>query len=121
VVCATPDRKIVSRISPRRSLSPERTSRGEDLPVDIRELERNLKYLVWQWDPIGVADIAPDDEYDCLVSPLLSKLVNGADRSKISGFLWYELEDHFGLDPRRYDVDAMADRLVAWWAAVGCH
>ena len=92
---------------------------GDDLAVDIRDLKHGLKHLVWQWDPIGVADIAPDDEYDCLVSPLLSRLAAGAGRSKISEFLWFELEGHFGLDPSPYDVDAMADRLVAGWAAVG--
>lgn len=77
-------------------------------------MERNLKYLVWQWDPIGVADIAPDDEYDCLVSPLLSRLAASADRSQISEFLWHNLEGHFGLDPGSYDVEVMADRLVTW-------
>src|SRR6266487_2694459 len=37
-------------------------------------------------------------------------------RPEISAFLRYELEDHFGLDPERRDVGAIADRLVAWWA-----
>ena len=85
--------------------------------MDARELELNLRQLVWQWDPIGVADVAPDDEYDCLVSSLLSRLAAGADRRKIRDFLWHELEHHFGLDPRWQGVDAVADRLVAWWAA----
>lgn len=62
-------------------------------------------------DPIGVADLV-SDEYDCLIAPLVSRLNAGDGRAEISEFLWHELEDHFGLDPFRYDVDGMA---TAWW------
>jgi hypothetical protein len=78
----------------------------------------NLGYLLNQWDPIEVADVAPD-KYDCLAAPLLRKLTAGDGRAETSELLWTELEDHFGLSsPELYDVDAMADRLVAWWAAM---
>lgn len=89
-----------------------------DQRVDPADLHLNLRYLLNEWDPIGVAEIAPD-EYDCMLGPVLGKLGAGAGRAEISEFLWHELEDHFGLDPTRYDVDSVADRLVAWWAAVG--
>jgi len=85
--------------------------------VDLVELQQNLRYLLSQWDPIGVADMAPD-EYDCLIAPLMTRLGAGAGRAQISEYLWYELEDHFGLDPARYEVDSFANRLVAWWAAL---
>jgi hypothetical protein len=84
--------------------------------VDIAR-QLNLRYLLNEWDPIGVSEIAPD-EYDCMIGPLLVRLRAGAGRAEISEYLWFELEDHFGLDPARYDVDTMANRLVAWWAAV---
>ena len=80
-------------------------------------MDANLRHLLNQWDPVGVADLV-SNEYDCLTGPLLSKLSAGSRRSEISEFLWYELEDHFGLDPDSHDVDGMANRLVAWWAAV---
>jgi hypothetical protein len=82
--------------------------------VDLRDLQANLRYLLNEWDPIDVADLV-SDEYDCLIAPLLSRLSRGGGRSQISEFLWYELEDHFGLDPSVRDVDGMASRLVAWW------
>ena len=78
----------------------------------------NLRCLLNEWDPIGVADIAPD-EYDCTIGPLLVRLRAGAGEAEIREYLWFELEDHFGLNPARYDLDAMADRLVAWWAVAG--
>jgi hypothetical protein len=91
---------------------------GTMLLVDMRDVQANLNYLLNEWDPIGVADLV-SDEYDCLTAPLLSRLNAGNGRAEISEFLWHELEDHFGLDPYSHDVDGMADRLVAWWAAVG--
>jgi hypothetical protein len=85
--------------------------------MDKHDIQANLRYLLNAWDPIGVADVAPD-EYDCLIAPLLLKLASGGGRADVSELLWTELEDHFGLDPANYDVDRTANQLVAWWAAV---
>jgi hypothetical protein len=30
-----------------------------------------------------------------------------------TGYLWQEIEDHFGLDPIRCETDRFADRLLA--------
>jgi hypothetical protein len=58
-----------------------------------------------------VSDLV-DDEYDCLLAP--ARLTIGSSRAEVSEFVWFELEDHLGLDPARYDVDRFADQLVAW-------
>jgi hypothetical protein len=87
--------------------------------MDQADVQANLRHLIREWDPIGVADVAPADEYDCLIAPLITKLSQGAVPAEINEYLWYELEDHFGIDPGFHDVDGMANRLVAWWAAVG--
>lgn len=86
--------------------------------VDWVGLHANLHYLITQWDPLGVADIAPD-ECDCMLAPLLAQLLDGAGATELSEFLWYELLDHHGVDPEAKGVDAMANRLVAWWRYVG--
>ncbi|MFE0185846.1 hypothetical protein [Streptomyces olivaceus] len=75
----------------------------------------DLRRLLNAWDPIGVAD-SVDDEYDCMIGPLLDRLRDGADREQIRTFLHHELTDHFGLS-LPYDVDGMADRVMAWWTS----
>lgn len=82
----------------------------------IEHRQANLRCLLNQWDPIGVADLV-SDEYDCLLPPLWARLSRGASRAEISEFLWYDLEVHFGLDPHVCQVDQFADRLVAWAAS----
>ncbi|MCM2575978.1 hypothetical protein [Streptomyces meridianus] len=82
-------------------------------PLDAQD---SLRHLLNEWDPIGVADVVRD-EYDCMIGPLLGRLARGAGRAEISEFLWFELEDHFGLDPASRGVDSMANRLVFWWAS----
>lgn len=83
---------------------------------DFAPAQSDLRSILNEWDPIGVADFAPDDEYDCMIAPLLSRLQAGAGEAAIGEFLWHEVESHFGLDPRVSDTDSMAGRLVEWWA-----
>ncbi len=74
-----------------------------------------LRQLVWEWDPIGVADFAPNDEYDCMLGPLLTRLNAGAEEPEIRDFLRHELEDHFGLSVAQDEVEAEASRIISWW------
>ncbi|MFF0112419.1 hypothetical protein [Streptomyces prasinus] len=80
--------------------------------------ENDLRHLLNEWDPLGVADDV-QDEYDCMLVPLLQRLRAGADRTGIGGFLRHELKDHFGLDAPGLRPEAMAARVIAWWESVG--
>jgi len=78
---------------------------------EVARRQANLRYLLNLWDPIGVADLV-DDEYDCMLAPLWQRLSTGASRAAVSEYLWYELGEHFGLDPAAHGVDDMANKLV---------
>ncbi|MDX3119539.1 hypothetical protein [Streptomyces scabiei] len=80
--------------------------------------EDDLRRLLDEWDPIGVADDA-QDEYDCMLAPLLQRLRSSAGRTGSGEFLRQELEDHFGLDPLGLRPDAMAVRVVDCWKSAG--
>jgi hypothetical protein len=97
--------------------------RMEDPAIDrgkLADLTGELRYLLNQWDPIGVYDAdldCPPDEYDCLIGPILARLARSDSRASFSEYLWYQIQDHFGLDPVAHRTDAFADRLQAWYAA----
>jgi hypothetical protein len=90
--------------------------RGDNGRMNWKAAHAGLRELLWDWDPLGVADLAPDDEYDCIIEPLLGRLNAGADQSAIGQFLRHELESHFGMDPAEDEIDSVVDRLVTWWA-----
>ena len=74
-----------------------------------------LRALLNEWDFLGVADVV-DDEYDCMVAPVLALLRDGAGRAEIGAFLIAELTDHFGLSRNGRDTDEIAGQVVAWWS-----
>lgn len=69
-----------------------------------------------RWDAIGVAD-APgcQDEYDCLLAPLLVLLRNGAGAVSLQEWIALGRRDHFGLTPDQTADRALAEALVSWW------
>ena len=79
---------------------------------------KGLQHLLNEWDPIGVADEV-QDEYDCMLAPLLQRLRGGADQEEICAFLRHELEEHFGLTPLPSEPEAIAARVISWWADAG--
>jgi hypothetical protein len=70
-------------------------------------IENDLRHLLNEWDPIGVADDV-QDEYDCMLAPMLQRLRGGANETEIGEFLRHEVEDHFGLGSLGLRPEAMA-------------
>jgi len=81
-----------------------------------RALRGELRQRLLAWDPIGIAD-APEaqDEYDCMLSPLMHQLHDGASEDQVQQWLVHELESHFGLTPVPRREEALASELTAWW------
>ena len=81
-----------------------------------RTLVPQLRSQLLAWDPIGVAD-APEahDEYDCLLSPLMHRLSDGASAAEVGDWLIAELRDHFGLTANEQRERALAAELKRWW------
>jgi hypothetical protein len=73
-----------------------------------------LRALLNQWDFIGVMDVGIEDEYECMIGPLLLRLESGQTVAQISQFLEDNLRDHFGMH-RVDDLDAFAKRVKSWF------
>ena len=69
-----------------------------------------------EWDLIGVAGIPEAaDEYDCMISPLLHRLFEGADTGSLAGWIRHERSSHFGAGPDHAADMRLAETLSAWW------
>lgn len=82
-----------------------------------RALVAELRTRLLAWDPIGVS-AAPEaqDEYDCLISPLMHRLHDRASTTDITDWLIHEVSDHFGMRPDKKRERALARDLAQWWS-----
>jgi hypothetical protein len=65
---------------------------------ESRDRWRELRGLVNEWDPIGLISAgAPQDEYECVVGPVLRMLETAETPEAISEYLENELAEHFGM------------------------
>jgi len=81
-----------------------------------RESRRQIRALLMDWDPIGVAGIEEAaDEYDCMISPLMHQLYDGATTDALCSWIGAERTGHFGLGPDDDSDSALAERLTQWW------
>jgi hypothetical protein len=75
-----------------------------------------LRSRLLVWDPIGVADTAEaQDEYDCMIGPIMHRLSDGASEAEVGDWLIAELHDHFGLTPDEARERALAAELKQSW------
>lgn len=82
----------------------------------IADLHGELRALLNAWDPLGVADLVPDD-YDGLSGRILGRLARGATPVEMGEFMWFEMEDLFGIDPEGCQADKFGERMAAWYQA----
>ena len=81
-----------------------------------RESKRQVRRLLMAWDPIGVSGVPEAaDEYDCMISPLLHCLFEGAGTRSLAELISHERSSHFGLGPDVASDRQLAERLTAWW------
>jgi len=83
--------------------------------ADMRQRGRELRALLNEWNPIGIRLGAADDEYDCLLWPLMRLLEQGSTGDAIVTYLTSELRDHFGLSPNERGTAEFAERAKAWF------
>ena len=62
-----------------------------------QESKRQVRRLLMEWDPLGVSGYPEaDDEYDCMISPLMDRLAAGADTRSLAKWISSRRFWHFG-------------------------
>ena len=93
--------------------------RRHDRTVNRRALRARvdeLRELLNHWGLLSVRDLTvADDEYDCLLGPLLAKLVAGASTDQLWAHSRETVKHHFGVDPDERDVAGFVDSVNDWW------
>ena len=78
-----------------------------------RQVQDQINRILFEsWDPIGMKDVLPTDEYEGYVGPVYRALVNGADEAKIIALLT-QLESQIGGRARWPDKRKAAMQLRA--------
>lgn len=81
-----------------------------------RKRWRELRDAVNDWDPVGLIEIgAPEDEYECLVGPLMRMLEAGCSREEIADYLNQHVPDHFGAS-KIEGAERFAEGKVSWFS-----
>lgn len=83
----------------------------------LRQRGQQLRALLNEWDPIGVGPNGPQDEYDCLLWPVMRQLEAGAAPDELRAFLAAELQEHFGHGGDAESIAAFVTRAHAWFDA----
>ena len=82
-------------------------------PEDLADLTPELRALVNEWDPIGVADVQPD-EYDYLSGLMLARLGRGDDRTSFCEFMADEARN---LATSAESGEAFGEVVYAWFSS----
>jgi hypothetical protein len=83
--------------------------------ANLRKRWVELRALVNTWDPIGLIEAgAPEDEYECVVAPLLRMLEERTSEAMMSSFLSREFDEHFGVAVK--DPSDFVRRAAAWYS-----
>jgi hypothetical protein len=81
---------------------------------ELRQRWAQLRSLINEWDPIGLIEAgSPNDEYECIVGPLLRRLEERAGETAIAAFLAAEFDEHFGSPIS--DSSSFAERAIVWY------
>jgi hypothetical protein len=80
------------------------------------EIQESIRLILWNdWDPIGINDSGPDDEYDSYVGGIYRLLASGASEYQIVERL-YQLETISmgidGLREGREGLKSVAEKLL---------
>jgi hypothetical protein len=80
----------------------------------FKDRHRELRVLVWAWDPLRLEG-APDDEYGFIVDAVLGELVRGADDGRLAERVATELGEALGASHQPLDSAQFVAAVRRWF------
>jgi len=78
-----------------------------------REITKQIHDILWlDWDPIGVNDCAPEDEYDSYIGGVYRLLVGGCKKKEIIDYLESIAQNKMGLSPVSDEASQEAQKVL---------
>ncbi|MEW7291952.1 hypothetical protein [Aquimarina sp. 2304DJ70-9] len=81
--------------------------------MEKEQLYKQIDTILWRdWDPIGINNIAPDDEYRGYVPSVYNILVGGTNVKGLSDLLFKFETTTIGMPGNREKCDMVAEKLL---------
>jgi hypothetical protein len=88
-------------------MTDSRDKRAAEIQAAIRHI------LLHEWDPIGIANIGPDDEYDSYIGPVYRILAGSRSEQDLADLLFRTARDTIGVNCESPDeFRSVARRLL---------
>lgn len=81
----------------------------------IKKAQKELRKILNEWDFLALGKSENDDEYDCIMNPILSLLQKGTSKTTIQIFIQKELQDHFNTNIADDELKSLIDKISQWW------
>ena len=84
-------------------------------PKQVKKTGKAIKeILLIYWDPIGIYQSGPDDEYDSYIWPIFKLLRNGAGITEMADYLYHLEKDIVGSFPENKEqIVLVSEKLVS--------
>jgi hypothetical protein len=79
-----------------------------------REIMDQINYVLYNhWDPIGVKNLGPDDEYNFLIAKIYRMLESGASKQELIDGLFKLEKNDIGLSCKdKHSLEPVAQKLL---------
>ena len=76
-----------------------------------------LKRILSDWDFLGISKINPEieDEYNCLLDPILNSLYSHATKEEMNKMISLSISNHFGVKLSNSELNSLIEKVYGWW------
>jgi hypothetical protein len=82
---------------------------------NYKQYQEELRAVLNEWDFLTAHQLGTNDEYDCLINPILAILQRNGTVDEIENLIRHERKEHFGLAEESPELRHTVYKIVSWW------